>query len=110
MSDRDLTAWLAMRAPRPPEALARALAQAVAEPPAEPVAEPPADLTLAAGAALRRALALGDARPAAWELLTADALLTYAIEQAAEAGAEPLARLLGELTPDRVARLAGVSL
>lgn len=45
-------------------------------------------------AALERAIALGDDRAAAADLLVADALLTWAFEAAAEQGSEALTRLI----------------
>ena len=53
----------------------------------------PADADAIMGAALERlrvALALGDEREAAYELLTADALITQAAAAAARAGADPV--------------------
>jgi hypothetical protein len=106
----DLTAWLATRQPPPPAGLARALEQAVQG--SGPIAgggavEPAAGLATAAVAALRRALALGEARPAAYQLLAADALLTYAIERAAEAGVREVEALLDRLTPAAFGAAAG---
>jgi len=48
---------------------------------------------------------LGDARAAAYELLVADALLTYAIECAAESGLGALQALLEAWGPGAIARL-----
>jgi hypothetical protein len=98
----DLSTWLAQRQPPPPEPIAGALAHALAvSEPAPGAASASAAFRLAAAGtlALRRAVALGDARPAAFELLTADALLTYAIERAAEEGMAELDALLASLTP-----------
>jgi hypothetical protein len=103
----ELSAWLAERRPPPPPALARALERAVAVPPGEAAITAEAQLAAAAGAALRLTLALGAARPAAYQLLAADALLTYAIELAAEQGVDALMALLDELTPAALAELAG---
>jgi len=117
----ELTAWLAARRPAAPEPLREALerALAAASTPSLPAAAPPTSfpaaaspetrqLTEAAIAALRRSLELGDERAAAWELLGADALLTYAIERAAEEGTEPLAALVGALTPAALAEAVGL--
>ena len=113
-----LAAWVAARQPAPPAGLARALEGAIGAAPdaGAPAAAPrdaasrdaaPGQLADAGLAALRRGLALGDARPAAYELLAADALLTYAIERAAVEGVESLSALLDELAPAAFAPLAG---
>jgi hypothetical protein len=101
MSDT-AASWLAQRRPPPPPPLARALSAAVTPgqvPPAEAEDSVAVQLAGAGLRALQRAVALGDTRPAAFELLTADALLTYAIERAAEEGMDELVALLAALTP-----------
>jgi len=103
----ELSAWLAERRPPPPPALARALERAVASPTGTAAVTAEAQLAAAAGTALRQALALGDTRPAAYQLLAADALLTCAIEHAAGQGVDSLVALLDELTPAALAELAG---
>lgn len=98
----ELSAWLAQRQPPAPPPLAHAVARALAEsapPPGAASASAAFRLAAAGTLALRRALAHGDARPAAFELLTADALLTYAIERAAEEDRGELDALLASLTP-----------
>jgi hypothetical protein len=81
----DVRAWLAGRSPRPPDALALSVPQGPGS-----VAE---RLTDAGVAALERALAEAGERRGAFELLAADALLTYACERAASS-ADPEAELL----------------
>ena len=92
----DVRGWLADRTPRPPDAL---------ELPVAPGQAPLADLLTEAGAtALERALAGGGERGGAFDLLAADALITYACEAAASA-TDPEAELLGIL--ERLARRGG---
>ena len=93
---------LADRQPPPPAPLGDALARALAGPAPAPAAP---ELAALAAAALRRALVLGDARAAAYELLVADALLTYAIECAAESGLGALQALLDAWGPGAIAQL-----
>ena len=69
-------AWLAGRSPRPPEALALSIDEGAGD-----VTE---GLTAAGLAALERALEGRGERRGAFDLLAADALLTYACECAAE--------------------------
>jgi len=109
----EFAAWLAARRPAAPDQLRRTLDRALEGAPdsapwpsgASPEAR---QLTLAAVGALQRTLALGGDRAAAWELLGADALLTYAIERVAEEGAEALADLVGALTPAALAEAVGL--
>ena len=81
----DLEGWLAGRTPAPPDALPLTL----------PASSGDAEtrLTEAAVAALGRALAGAGERRGAYDLLAADALLTYACEHAASAP-DPEAALL----------------
>lgn len=98
------SAWLAAREPAPPTALAAALERAV-----EPVAgvTPVAAALAEAGVrALRDAIALGDDRAAAYALLTADALLTYAVEAAVEQGMDSVDAVLETWGPESLGRLA----
>jgi hypothetical protein len=92
------TSWLGTRAPAPPPPLVAALGDLPDQP-------APRALAAAGLARLRAALALGDVRPAAYQLLAADALLTYAVERAVELGDAELQSLLAELGPDVFARL-----
>jgi len=81
----ELRAWLAGRTPAPPDAFRLPLAEAEGDPRER--------LTDAAVAALDRALAGTGERGGAYDLLAADALLTYACEHAASA-LDPEAELL----------------
>jgi hypothetical protein len=83
-------AWLRSRLPEPPVRLLQAAIQAVEATPEAPL---PARLARAAVDRLAAALRLGDDRAAAFELLLADALLTWSCEAAAEAGEAALADL-----------------
>jgi hypothetical protein len=92
----DVRAWLAGRSPRPPDALSLSVADGPGS---------VADTLIAAGAlALERALAEAGERRGAFELLAADALLTYACERAVEAP-DPEAELLRIL--ERLERRGG---
>jgi len=92
----DVRAWLAERTPRPPDALDLPVASADV---------PLTRLLADAGAtALERALAERGERRGAFDLLAADALITYACEAAASA-ADPEAELLGVL--ERLAQRDG---
>lgn len=96
-------AWLAGRTPAPPAALRARLDEALGS--VDDAAGVPAALAEAALARLHDALALGDERAAAFELLAADALLTYAFEAAAELGVETVAALAEAYGPARLATL-----
>jgi hypothetical protein len=81
----DLRRWLEDRTPAPPEALALSV---------PPVEGDPAELSTREGMRLlARAVAGEGERRGAYDLLAADALLTYACEAAARA-ADPEAALL----------------
>jgi hypothetical protein len=92
----DLRDWLAGRVPAPPDALPLPVTHAAGDP-AERLTEAAAD-------ALGHALAGEGERGGAYDLLAADALLTYACEHAA-AAPDPEAELLRVL--DRVGRRDG---
>lgn len=77
--------WLETREPDVPESLRDRMRNAVQDVD-DAAAETPKRLALAAIACLRAALAAGDDRAAALDLLAADALLTHASEAAVEAG------------------------
>lgn len=96
-------AWLAGRMPAPPAPLRERLEDALAR--ADDAAGVPAVLAEAALARLHDALALGDDRAAAFELLAADALLTYAFEAAAELGVDTVEALAEAYGPARLATL-----
>lgn len=99
--------WLARREPAVPARLVERMRAAL-----DPLDGTPEDLPSALGSAavacLRDALAKGDQREAALDLLAADALLTYGGEAAAEVGPAALERFatvygatrLGALLPD----------
>ena len=80
-----LRGWLAGRTPAPPDALPLAVPDGEGDPAKQ--------LTDAARAALDRALAGEGERRGAYDLLAADALITYACEHAASV-ADPEAELL----------------
>lgn len=79
-----IEAWLQTRVPAPPPALVRRIREALDAVPAAPDAAP-AEVLLEAGERLLRGLLGADhlTRNAAVDLLTADALVTYAFEAAA---------------------------
>jgi hypothetical protein len=86
-----LRGWLAGRTPAPPEALPLEVPDGEGDPGKQ--------LLDAAGAALDRALAGEGERRGAYDLLAADALITYACEHAASV-ADPeadLLRIIGRL-------------
>jgi hypothetical protein len=76
----DPRSWLEARTPPPPPGLTLPSPESLAPGPL------PESLTTAATSALARALAGSGERRGAFDLLAADALLTYACEAAAEAG------------------------
>jgi hypothetical protein len=94
----DAVAWLGAREPAPPPALQARMAAALEGGAGDAAADPTLEEALAAAALreLRAALALGSARAAATPLLSADALLTYAFEAAAERGGADAVRGLAE--------------
>ncbi len=92
----EVLAWLdARESPPPPELRAR-MAEALAPVKAETV---PGALAEAALACLQETVARPEERASALDLLAADALLTYALEAAAELGAETLRRIASEYGP-----------
>ncbi len=95
-------AWLEQREPRAPEPLFARMAAALSR---RTETDVPAALAGAALACLRAAVEGGRDRAAAWDLLAADALLTYACEAAAEAGPAARAVLDRIASPDHFARL-----
>ncbi|HET9985454.1 MAG TPA: hypothetical protein VFQ38_17765 [Longimicrobiales bacterium] len=92
--------WLDARTPAPPPELRSRMADALA-----PAQTLPGALAEAALSCLQAALARGGDRAAALDLLAADALLTYAMEAAAEAGAEALAAAADAYGSARLAAL-----
>lgn len=96
--------WLEERRPAQPSSLAAALDRFTAE--AGVAGGGVADRLADAGLlALRAALERPDDRAGAFDLLAADALITYAFEAAAEEGTDAVNRLAGRLGPDRLAEL-----
>jgi hypothetical protein len=95
-------AWLAAREPRAPERLLARMDAALA---GRTESEIPEALAGAAFSCLRAALAGGADRSAAWDLLAADALLTYACEAAAERGPDALDALGRVVSPERFMQL-----
>jgi hypothetical protein len=91
-----LSGWLAGRTPAPPAELSL--------PPLDAEGDPRERLAEEAAAALARALSGKGERDGAYDLLTADALITYACEHAASAP-DPEAALLRILS--RIGRQEG---
>jgi hypothetical protein len=81
------------------------MAEALAEVTSSAAVPAPAELAAAATGKLHSARAMGDERGAAYELLAADALLTAALERAAELGMAELELLLTAWEPAGVGRL-----
>lgn len=92
--------WLDARTPAPPPELRARMAEAL-----QPAQTRAGALAEGALACLKAALDRGGERAAALDLLAADALLTYAMEAAAEAGAEALAEMTDAYGPARLAAL-----
>ena len=76
----EIAHWLAARTPRPPRDLELRLTALIGDSRATPAELPDALIGIAADAFAH----LGDDRESALELLAADALITYAMEAAAE--------------------------
>jgi hypothetical protein len=98
--------WLDTRTPPIPDGLRERIRAALDAPADGAAAAPsdpprPADLVHAGMARLETAIGQGSDRAAAYDLLAADALLTYAFEAAAEAGPEAVAALFAETGPER---------
>jgi hypothetical protein len=96
--------WLAVRTPRPPVALHARIQEALAEVATQSAAEA-SDACLRAAERLLAELLRGDctSRESAMDLLTADALVTYAFEAAADAPADLPARACAAI--ERIASL-----
>ena len=92
--------WLETRAPRPPAELSRRLQEIVGDAEAAESDLP----SLMIEKAIIILEDVGDDRAAASDLLAADALITYAMEAAAETHADP-----GEFARECAARIAGVA-
>jgi hypothetical protein len=91
--------WLAERRPSPPPALRMRIAALLGESLAHDAADA-VEACLGAAERLVQALLAGDSttRESALDLLTADALVTYAFEAAGEAPAELVARASDAMT------------
>jgi hypothetical protein len=96
--------WLAAREPHAPPPLRDRMDSSLAAFDGD-TSSMPHILAEAGLACLKEALQLGPARPAAFPLLAADALLTHACEAAAEAGPDALAKLCAALDLRRFAEL-----
>jgi hypothetical protein len=103
----DALRWLSGREPPPSAILRERIEEAVRLALATAAADTPLPKLLATAGLERLRLSLSHAeeRDAAFDLLAADALLTYACEAAAELGDDALARLQEDLSPDRFAAL-----
>ena len=95
----DVLTWLDARESPPPPELRERMAEALAPVKAETV---PGALAEAALACLQETVARPQERASALDLLAADALLTYALEAAAELGAETLRRIAADYGPGRL--------
>ena len=103
--------WIRRRRPRAPDVLVAAIGEAVGAPVeawgrrSVSADVEPRELAEAGLETLDRVIGGPGDRGSAADLLSADALLTYACEAAAERGDEALDALLSELTPSRFAAL-----
>jgi hypothetical protein len=93
-------AWLDARAADAPASLRTRMSRALADSP-DSSTSLPETLANAALAHLERVLAHPSERAAAFELLAADALLTYAFEAAAEQGGDAVRDLCATCSPAR---------
>ena len=92
-------AWLQTREPAAPDGLRARMIDALRAAEGDSL---PELLAHAAALRLESALALGDAREAAFDLLAADGLLTYACEAAASAGVTDFAGLFPQTLLDHL--------
>ena len=96
--------WLAARTPRPPRALSARIGVVMGEALALGVSDAPAAFVEAGERLIADLLRRGTTtRESALDLLTADALVTYAFEAAAEAPAD-----LADRAADAMARIAAL--
>ena len=102
ISPDEVLAWLDARESRPPPELRERMATALAGAKSETL---PGALAEAALACLQATVERPEERASALDLLAADALLTYALEAAAELGAETLGRIAGEYGPEALGRI-----
>jgi hypothetical protein len=104
MTEPDAWAWLTAREPDMPEAL-RARMYEVLESADGRAHDIALRFGFAATLCLQRALALGDDRAAALDLLAADAFLTHGAEAAAEGGSDALSTFASSFGADALDRL-----
>lgn len=98
-------AWLESRKPPAPEDLLHRLRRALQRH-GDPSADLPHILADTGLALLQNALRVGDDRSAAFDLLGADALLTYAFEAAADQGSAAVLALADEYGLERFESIA----
>ncbi len=98
----EVLAWLDARESPPPPELRQRMAEALANVKSETV---PGALAEGALACLEATVARPEERASALDLLAADALLTYALEAAADLGAETLRRIAEEYGPEALGRV-----
>ena len=96
-----VTDWIRARVPAPPEALSQRLGEIVAEDTCQSSALLPESLIARAEETLTH---IGNDRASATDLLAADALITYAMEAAAEYGLD-VERIAGSVA-ERLATVA----
>ncbi len=103
----ELVAWLDAREPQPPATLRERMLTALSDSARDSVAVSaiPTSLAEAAIGALSIAIEKCDERASALDLLAADALLTYAMEAAAEQGGEALDAIAEAYGNHRLAQL-----
>jgi hypothetical protein len=108
----DLRAWLHDRQPAPPAALRDRMLHAILAVVTTRTGDAAIPTTLAEASldALRHALVKCDERAAAIDLLAADALLTYAMEAAAEQGGAALIAIAEAYGNNRLVQLTTESL
>lgn len=98
----EVLSWLDARANAPPAELRDRMGEALAAVSSETV---PGALAEAALSCMKDTLAAPEERASALDLLAADALLTYALEAAAELGAEMLRDITSEYGPEKLSTL-----
>ena len=103
--EADAWGWIVAREPEIPEQLRRHLRLSLEQVHGDGL-DIPTCLVRAATHCLRRALALGDDRSAALDLLAADAFLTLGAEAAAERGSEVLKDFASSCSAEALDRLA----
>ena len=97
--------WLDSRSPRPPAQLLQSLKEALGPDASKDAADSASVFLVAAEHMLRRLVTAGETgRPIAADLLTIDALTTYAVESAAETLKD-----MPDFTDDAIARFANLA-